>query len=400
VTSAEPGDRIEIIISTTPFYGESGGQVGDRGELRSETAQAAILDTRKPLPDLIVHVAEMRSGTLHTGDAVDLMVDLESRQATALNHTATHLLQAVLVQLLGSHIKQAGSLVTPERLRFDFTHFSPLTAAEIEQVEVEVNRRIRENQAVETEEMAADAAISAGATALFGEKYGDTVRVVRVGDFSMELCGGTHSRAAGDIGLFKIVQETGIAAGVRRIEAVTGARALAVVQRQEKTLDALADLLRSDRQQIETRLQKLLDRQKELEREVESLQDRLQAGQAGDLMDQVREVAGLQLLTARVDKLDGKGQRDLADQLRERLRSGIIIIGGESGGKAALLVAVTKDLTGRLHAGEIIRGLAEQVGGKGGGRPDLAQAGGSRPENIDAALAGAADVVTLALQEK
>jgi alanyl-tRNA synthetase len=235
--------------------------------------------------------------------------------------------------------------------------------------------------------MAAEAAIAAGATALFGEKYGDRVRVVRVGDFSMELCGGTHIRAAGDIGLFKIVQETGIAAGVRRIEAATGARALEFVRQEEQTLERLAGLVKSDRTQVENRLQKLLERQKELEREVEALQARLNSGRSSELLEQAREVAGTRLLTARVDGLDGKGLRELADQLRDRLGSGIIVLGGEADGKVSLLVAVTSDLTGRFQAGQLIRPLAEQVGGKGGGRPELAQAGGTRPEGLDQALA-------------
>ena len=387
VAQAIEGDRVELITTTTPFYGESGGQAGDRGEISTGSGRVRVEETRKPLPGLIVHAGTVTSGTVQQGEAADLSVDAGLRQATALNHTATHILQAVLVEVLGDHVKQAGSLVTPERLRFDFTHFSPVSAEELARIEAEVNRRIRDNQQVETDEMAAEAAIAAGATALFGEKYGDRVRVVRVGDFSMELCGGTHIRAAGDIGLFKIVQETGIAAGVRRIEATTGARALEFVHQEEQTLERLAGLVKSDRTQLENRLQKLLERQKELEREVEALQARLNSGRSSELLEQAREVAGTRLLTARVDGLDGKALRELADKLRDRLGSGIIVLGGEAEGKVSLLVAVTSDLTGRFQAGQLIRPLAELVGGKGGGRPELAQAGGTRPEGLDQSLA-------------
>jgi alanyl-tRNA synthetase len=387
VAQAIEGDRVELITTTTPFYGESGGQAGDRGEISTGSGRVRVEETRKPLTGLTVHVGTVTSGTVQQGEAADLSVDAGLRQATALNHTATHILQAVLVEVLGDHVKQAGSLVTPERLRFDFTHFSPVSAEELARIEAEVNRRIRDNQQVETDEMAAEAAIAAGATALFGEKYGDRVRVVRVGDFSMELCGGTHIRAAGDIGLFKIVQETGIAAGVRRIEATTGARALEFVRQEEQTLERLAGLVKSDRTQLENRLQKLLERQKELEREVEALQARLNSGRSSELLEQAREVAGTRLLTARVDGLDGKALRELADKLRDRLGSGIIVLGGEAEGKVSLLVAVTSDLTGRFQAGQLIRPLAELVGGKGGGRPELAQAGGTRPEGLDQSLA-------------
>ncbi len=393
VEKAAEGESVEIVTTVTPFYGESGGQSGDRGEIRSGDAVVRVLDTRKPLPELTVHLGEVLSGTLRKGDDCELAVDGEARQATALNHTATHLLQAVLAELLGDHIKQAGSLVTPERLRFDFTHFSPLSNAEIAQVEAEVNRRIRENRGVETEEMTAEAAIAAGATALFGEKYGERVRVVKVGDFSMELCGGTHAQAAGDIGLFRIVQETGIAAGVRRIEAVTGAKALEQVRQQESALDRLASMVKSDRPQLETRLHKILERQRELEQEVEKLQARLNSGRSDSLLEQVREVEGVPVLSVKVEGTDGKGLRELSDQLRDKLPEGVIILGCAAEGKAALLVRVTGEVGKRLHAGEIIRELAARVGGKGGGRPDMAQAGGSQPEKLGEALEAAPALV-------
>ncbi len=324
---------------------------------------------------------------------VKLHVDAVERRATALNHTATHILQSVLVDILGDHVKQAGSLVSPSRLRFDFTHFSALSAEEIARIEDEVNRCIRRNALVSTEEMTADEAIDKGATALFGEKYGDTVRVVSVGDFSLELCGGTHVKASGDIGLFKILQETGIAAGVRRIEAVTGSEALNVVRQQEQTLQNVADLIKSDPKQLENRIGKLLEQHKALEREVEKLKGKLTAEASDQMLDKVEDVAGIPVLASRIEGSDGKGLRELSDQLRDRLGSGVIVLGCESGGKANLLVAVTKDLTNRLNAGRIIKELAAQVGGGGGGRPDLAQAGGSKPEKLDEALGSVAALI-------
>jgi len=398
VDRVDAGETVEIITDTTPFYGESGGQVGDRGEIRTAAASVRILDTKRPVENLIVHLGEVFTGSLGKGDQADLEVDNENRQKTVLNHTATHILQAVLVDILGDHVKQAGSLVTPDRLRFDFTHFSPLSVVELERIETEVNRRIRSNQPVETDQMATEEAVSAGATALFGEKYGDRVRVVRVGDFSMELCGGTHARASGDIGLFKIIQETGIAAGVRRIEAVTGEQAVTEVLRQEDTLEKVAGLLKSDVGQVEGRVRKLLEHQKTLEREIEKLRSRINAERSGELLDNVREVAGVNLLSARADGLDGKKMREMADQLRDKLQSGVIILGGENDGKAALLVAVTNDLTDRLQAGNLIKELAAQVGGRGGGRPELAQAGGNDPAKLDAALAESEVLVAAALQ--
>ncbi|MHB1397240.1 MAG: alanine--tRNA ligase [Trichloromonadaceae bacterium] len=394
VSQAQAGQQVEIITAATPFYGESGGQVGDCGDIIAAGLKVRISDTRKPLPNLLVHLGTVEAGTIALGQQVTLRVDAAARQATALNHTATHILHAVLVEVLGDHVKQAGSLVSAERLRFDFNHFSAVTAEELRQIENEVNRRVRENRAVETHDMEIDEAIAAGATALFGEKYGERVRVVNLGDFSKELCGGTHTQAAGDIGLFRIVQEAGIAAGVRRIEAVTGTRAIELVQQQDDAVGRLAQLVKTDRSMLENRLQKLLDRQKELEREVEALHGRLNAGAADDLLAQVQNVGGIQLLAARIDNSDAKGLRDLGDQLRDRLGSGVVVLGCVAEGKANLLAAVTKDLSGRLHAGKLIGALAERVGGKGGGRPDLAQAGGSQPEQLDAALAAAAGLLT------
>ena len=384
---AAAGDEVEVITEVTPFYGASGGQAGDTGTLSNGSARVEVTDTLRPYPDLIVHRGRVLSGTLRSGDAVDLAVDGEARTATARNHTATHLLQAALRQVLGDHVKQAGSLVEPERLRFDFTHFAALSADELKRVEQLVNRYTMGNDAVDSREMELAEAMNCGATALFGEKYGETVRVVRVGEISMELCGGTHVRAAGDIGLFKIVQESGIAAGVRRIEAVTGERAVALVQEQEETFTRLAGLVRSDRGQLEQRLVKLVERQRELEQQLEAAARRAQADQAGTLLAGVREVGGVKALFCEVAAADAKGLRELADRLRDRIGSGVVAIGCNDDGKASLLVAVTKDLAGRVHAGQLVAAMAQIVGGRGGGRPDLAQAGGSAPEQLPAALA-------------
>ncbi len=397
VDSATAGDCVEVITSTTPFYGESGGQSGDSGFLATDSVQATVTSTLKPLPQLLVHTTTITQGTLNCGDAAELHVDAQQRQACAINHSATHVLQAVLCDVLGEHVKQAGSQVTPERLRFDFIHFSAMTTDEITQVENEVNRRIRENAQVKTEVMDTDAAVEAGATALFGEKYGDNVRVVRMGKFSMELCGGTHAEATGNIGLFKIIQEAGIAAGVRRIEATTGAQAITAVQDQQQMIGNLAALVKSDPSQLETRLKKLMEQQKEMEREISTLQDRLGADRASSLIEQVQTVGDIKLLAVRIDNLDGKQVREQADKLRDQLQSGIVVLGSVSEGKVALLVAVTKDLTKQVKAGDLIKPLAEIVGGKGGGRPDMAQAGGSKPEQLDAAIAAATEVLSAAL---
>jgi alanyl-tRNA synthetase len=393
VSQARVGEQIEILTDTTPFYGESGGQAGDIGSISADGLKVDIIETRKPLPQLIVHVGKVTEGTLEIGQDVQLSVDTTARQSTALNHTSTHILHAVLVEVLGDHVKQAGSLVAPDRLRFDFSHYTAISHAELKRIETEVNRRIRENRSVETREMSADEAIAAGATALFGEKYGERVRVVNMGDFSMELCGGTHTSAAGDIGLFKIIQEAGIAAGVRRIEAATGTRALDLIQQQDESLSRMAGLVKSDRPQLETRLIKMVERQKDLERELATLESRLKSGQADDIMSKVVEIGDVKLLAAEVESTDGKGLREMADKLRDKLGSGVVAIGCPHEGKVNLLVAVTADLTGKLHAGKLVAVLAEEVGGRGGGRPDLAQAGGSQPEKLTSALSKVADLV-------
>lgn len=389
VANAGDGEKIEVICALTPCYGESGGQVGDQGRMFSDAAQLRIVDTRKPLPDLIVHRCEVVSGEIRTAMKLTIEVDAERRQQIVRNHTATHLLQAALQKTLGVHIKQAGSLVTPDRLRFDFTHFSPVSAQELRKIEELVNAEIRHNALVSSQEMAADEAVAAGAMALFGEKYGDRVRVVSVGDFSMELCGGTHAKAAGDIGLFRILNETGIAAGVRRIEATTGDTALLQVQQQQQQLEQLAQLLKSDPANLEQRLQKILEQQRLLEKELEHLHTQANASLGGNLLAKVQEVSNIKLLAARVDNTDAKQLRELADQLRDKLGSGVLVLTGACGDKVPLLVAVTKDLCTKVAAGALIRPLAEIIGGRGGGRPDLAQAGGLDADKINELLAAA-----------
>lgn len=393
VAEAVTGETVEVIVETTPFYGASGGQAGDTGVISTGSACLQVIATSKPFPDLTVHRALVTEGTVKVGDAADLRVATEVRGAAARNHTATHLLQSALRQVLGDHVKQAGSLVTAERLRFDFTHFSAMTVEELRRVENIVNSHVMANADVETHEMAATEAVQSGATALFGEKYGDRVRVVKVGEMSSELCGGTHVRAAGDIGFFKIVGEAGIAAGVRRIEALTGSGALDYVQQLEDDQRSIAALIKAEGGTVLDKVDRLLARQKELQREVEALQARLNASRSADLLAGVRETNGIKVLATKVEVDDPKGLRELADSLKDRLQSGIIVIGCVSAGRANLLVAVTKDLSDRCKAGDIIKSLAPIIGGSGGGKPELAQAGGTKPENLDEALEAAYKII-------
>jgi alanyl-tRNA synthetase len=386
VDAASTGDEVEIITEVTPFYGEAGGQIGDTGRISGGNSHLRVDSTIRPFPDMIVHRAKVLEGTLRLGEGVDLIVADNERSATARNHTATHLLQSALRQVLGEHIKQAGSLVTPERLRFDFTHFAPLTEEEIEQVETTVNDYIMENSGVNSQEMSTTEAMGSGAIALFGEKYGDKVRVVKVGDVSSELCGGTHVHAAGDIGFFKIISETGIAAGVRRIEALTGKGALHHVRQLEDERKRLASLLKSEGGDPVEKVERLILRQKELQREIDTLQSRLNASASADMMSDVKLVSGVNLLTVKLDKGDPKKMRELSDTLKERIGSGIIALACDNEGKANILVAVTKDLTGRFNAGRFIKAIAPVIGGSGGGKPDLAQAGGNEISKLNEAL--------------
>ena len=386
VTTATAGDTVELITESSPFYGESGGQAGDTGTISTGGGHLTVTATLRPFPDLIIHRATVVAGTVATGETADLIPAGGERKATARNHTATHLLQAALREVLGDHVKQAGSLVAPERLRFDFTHFSPMTGEELRRVEEIVNAFVMENDDVHSHEMAVQEAMESGATALFGEKYGDRVRVVRIGGVSSELCGGTHVRASGDIGFFKIITETGIAAGVRRIEAQTGTGAMAHVRQLEDEQKKILLLVKAEGGNPVEKIERLLSRQKELQREIETLQARLNAAKSGDLLAGCREVNGVKVLAVKVDAADPKALRELADTVKEQLGSGILVLGSEIEGKAALLVAVSKELTQRYKAGEIIKKLAPIIGGSGGGKPELAQAGGNDPARLDEAL--------------
>jgi len=386
LSSAYEGEQIEVIVEKTPFYGEAGGQVGDRGVIFQEGFSLEVEDTIKPFEDLIIHKGRLKRGVIEEGLYVNLKVDLDRRKAIALNHTATHLLQAVLREILGTHVHQAGSLVSPERLRFDFTHFAPLKRDEIDRIEAMVNEKIRDNLKVETKIMSIEEALQTGAMALFGEKYGERVRVVKISDFSIELCGGTHSSRTGDIGLFKIISETGVSSGVRRIEALTGESAYRFVKKEESELLEISSLLRSIPGELTQKLERLLQRQKELEREVQSHQDRLSRQEIMDLLSMVREVKGVKVLSVKVDGKDSKKLREFVDQLKERIGSGIILLGSQGEKKASLLMGITDDLTHRFNANDLIKKIALYIGGSGGGRPDFAQAGGNNPKRLEEAL--------------
>jgi alanyl-tRNA synthetase len=388
------GASVDVVTAETPFYAESGGQAGDRGWLETTSgARIEVTDTQKIAPGVIGHRGVVREGALAVGDRVRLRIDVARREAARLNHSATHLLHAALRHRLGEHVKQAGSLVTPERLRFDFNHHKPVEESALRDIEDETNAHVRANAEVWSEEMPYDEAIKAGALAFFGDKYGDRVTVVRMGDFSVELCGGTHVRRTGDIGVVKIRDESGVAAGVRRLEAATGAGALELIRRQEGLLAEISDLLKTGEDEAKGRLEKLLTEKRELEKRIAELQGKLAGGASRDVLADARHVDGITVLATRVEGLDDKGLREMADQLRDRIKSGVVVLGAAQGERALLLAAVTKDLTGRFHAGNIIKQLAPLVGGGGGGRPDFAQAGGKDPARLDEALAAAYDLL-------
>jgi len=393
VQSARTGETVEVVASETPFYGESGGQVGDQGKITAPQLEMVINATAKDPTGVIIHKGQITSGTLAKGAAVTLTVDGESRRATARNHTATHILHAILRQVLGDHVRQAGSLVAADRLRFDFTHFSQVDPAALDRIETLVNDQIRENLAAQTVEMAAEEALKSGAMALFEEKYGDRVRVVSLADFSQELCGGTHTERTGDIGVFKIVMETSVAAGVRRIEAMTGAAALAHLQQQVHIVQNAARLLKDKPEGLVQRIEGLLHGQKALEKEVERLSGQLAGASAAEAEKAVRTINGVKVLASRVNADSPGALRELADRFKEQLQSGVVVLGAASGPKALLIAAVTKDLTGRFHAGKIVKAVAALVGGDGGGRPDMAQAGGPDVENLDKAIEKAFEVI-------
>jgi alanyl-tRNA synthetase len=390
VDALATGEEGIVVLERTPFYAESGGQVGDRGELsKSGTCLTlfAVQDTQKIQPDVFGHQGLVKTGELRVGDAVAARVDQASRERAARNHSATHLMHAALRRVLGEHVMQRGSLVDAQRTRFDFAHPQPMSGEEIRTVEALVNREIRANAPVEVRRMAYDDAIQSGAMALFGEKYGDEVRVLRMGDFSTELCGGTHVSRTGDIGSFKIIAEGGVAAGIRRVEAVTGEAALAYTHELEAALNGAARALKASPAEVPAKVQQVLDQVRSLEKDLARLKGKLASNQGGDIAAQAVEVHGAQVLAAAIEGADAKSLRDTLDQLKGRFKSAAIVLGSTDGPKVTLIAGVTSDLTGRIKAGDLVNHVAVQVGGKGGGRADMAQAGGTLPENLPAALA-------------
>ncbi|MBI3248071.1 MAG: alanine--tRNA ligase [Deltaproteobacteria bacterium] len=381
------GEEVEIVTAETPFYGESGGQVGDLGRLETSRGDVVeIVDTQKPQPSLIVHRGRVVRGAVQVGDRVRLTIDAARREAIRLNHSATHIMHSALRAMLGPHVRQAGSLVTPDRLRFDFTHTSPVKEETLQRIEDLANTHIRENAAVTTDEMSLNDALKSGALAFFGEKYGERVRVLRMGEFSTELCGGTHVTRTGDIGLFKVKSEAGVASGVRRLEAMTGEGALEWVRQRERILKEASHLLKGSEEDVADKIERLMAQQRELEKKLAQLQGTLAGSQSEDLGSRARQINGTNVIASRVDGLDEKGLRELADRLRDKLQPAVVVLGTVQGDRVVLLAAVSKDIVKRHHAGNIIKHIAPLVGGGGGGRPDFAQAGGKDPARLEEAL--------------
>ncbi|WP_448243593.1 alanine--tRNA ligase [Pseudoxanthomonas mexicana] len=388
VPAVQAGDDAVVILDSTPFYAESGGQVGDTGVLAEQCVEFDVADTLKFAGQFHGHVGRVAKGSLKVGDHVVASVDAARRASTILNHSATHLLHAALREVLGTHVQQKGSLVAPDRLRFDFSHFQPMTQAELAEVERRVNAQIRANSAAEVHHMGMQEALDFGAMALFGEKYGEQVRVLKMGDYSTELCGGTHVGRTGDIGLFKLVGESGVSAGVRRIEAVTGQGALDYVADEERRLAEAADLLGGNAGEVVDKIRALTDRQKKLERELETLKARAASSATSDLGGAAIDVGGIRVLASRLEGFDAKALRDAMDRLKQQLGDAVIVLAGTADGKAALVAGVNGAATGRVKAGELLSHVAGQIGGKGGGRPDLAQGGGEDGPALATALQG------------
>ncbi|MBL8482615.1 MAG: alanine--tRNA ligase, partial [Rhodocyclaceae bacterium] len=391
-----PGQHGIVVLDRTPFYAESGGQVGDRGELVCQEGACltlfSVADTQKIQANVHGHHGELKSGELKLGDRVQARVDRVARARTMRNHSATHIMHKALREVLGGHVQQKGSLVDPERTRFDFAHDKPMSEAEIAAVEQTVNAEILLNSSTRARLMALDDARHTGAMMLFGEKYGDTVRVLDIGS-SVELCGGTHVARTGDIGLFKIVAESGVAAGVRRVEAVTGEGALDYVQQREADLARVAGELKAAPAEAATRAAQIIEHVKQLEKEVARLKAKLAASQGDDLAARASEVGGAKVLAATLDGADAKALRETLDKLKDKLKSAALVLAAVGDGKVSLIAGVTPDLTARIKAGDLVNFVARQVGGKGGGRPDMAQAGGTEPHNLPAALASVAGYV-------
>ncbi|MBI4816168.1 MAG: alanine--tRNA ligase [Deltaproteobacteria bacterium] len=398
VSEAATGADVEIVLDRTPFYGESGGQVGDRGSLRAAGLELEVSDATKPRSDLTIHVGKVRSGMIQRGQTVEAIIDRKAREATRKNHSATHLLHLALKEVLGDHVLQKGSLVAPDRLRFDFAHFSPVSREQIEAIERRVNELVLADASTETKVSSVDEARQAGAVMLFGEKYGDQVRMVRIGVDSLELCGGTHVRRAGEIGFVKIVSDSALASGVRRIEAVTGMGAVAWAQRQNELLTRAAGLLRTSPEELSDRLEKLQKKQKELEQKLEeALQRAAMGGGSTDPVANAVDVDGVRVVLHVVTGVSPKALREISDQLRDKLASGVVVLGADVEGKGSILVAVTKDLAGRIHAGKVVQEVSQAMEGKGGGRPDFAQ-GGGRADRLSAGMACAKEAIAKAVR--
>lgn len=391
IKEASEGEDVEVFLDKTPFYGESGGQAGDTGKLTADGFKALVTGTKKVIEGLHSHIIKIKDGKLKVWDKINCTVDVQKRKAVMRNHTATHLLQTALRNIVGEHVKQAGSLVAPDRLRFDFIHFFSLSAAEIEEIEDVVNQKILENIKVETTVMDIKEAIASGAMALFGEKYGETVRVVKVPGFSSELCGGTHCKTTGDIGPFVIISEGSVASGIRRIEALTGAAAFGHFRKQEDELRKIADTLKTDKPS--EKVEKMAAELKELEKELERLKGRAASESSASLIEKARNINGIKVISCRVDGLGKKDLRILADNLKEKLGSGIIVLASAKDGDAAMLSMVTKDLADRLKAGDILKKVSQLAGGRGGGKPEMAEGGTKELEKLDKALEAVYDIV-------
>ncbi|HEU4502664.1 MAG TPA: alanine--tRNA ligase, partial [Nitrospira sp.] len=397
VKEAHEGDEVEVVLDVTPFYAEGGGQVGDQGVLVGAEGRLDIKETTRPVATVILHKGTVSTGRIREGEQLHLSVNRTTRQDAERNHTATHLVHAALRDLLGPHVKQFGSLVAPNRLRFDFAHFRPLSSRDIDEIESVVNGEIRRNETVRSEVMSIQDAVAKGALAFFGDKYGDEVRVVTVESFSKELCGGTHCRHTGEIGLFRIVSETGVAAGVRRIEAQTGSGAMTMMKKLETEVRELSELLKVGPSELVAKTRKVMAQLKDKERELEELKLKMASGSG--VAATARTIAGVPVHVQRTDGLDMNGMRALADQLRDKLKTGVVALGAAmEDGKVSLLVVVTKDLTGKIKAGDLIKVMAAEVGGTGGGRPEMAQAGGKDSSKLDASLEKVFGLVEHALQ--
>jgi alanyl-tRNA synthetase len=397
IQEAVEGETVELILDRTPFYAEGGGQVGDQGLLIANEGRMDVEETTKMGGKFFMHKGVVTTGRIRKGEKVSSAVNGLTRQAAARNHSATHLLHAALRDILGPQVKQYGSLVAPNRLRFDFAHFKPMSPQEIEEIELVVNEKVRDNSIVQTDVMGIQEAMGAGALAFFGDKYGEKVRVVEMGPFSKELCGGTHCRSTGEIGLFKIVSEGGVAAGVRRIEALTGVGALEHGRQVESDLREVADLLKTTPGEVISKARKLVSSLKEKERELEQLKVKLADSSAGEAKADVRTIKGVLVHVQRIDGLTMQELRSISDNIRNKVPRGVIALGSAFEGKVSLLVVVTKDLIGQVKAGDLVKTMAQEVGGSGGGRPEMAQAGGKFPEHLESALGKVFEMVEVRL---